>query len=541
MVCAALAWVAALRRRVAAQTQQIRKQLESEAATERRLALVWEASADGMCMTDADGLVVQVNGAYCQMVQRSRADLTGRVYLEAFQVADREQVLASYRERFQRRLTERPQEIQMGLWNGRSIWFELTYRFLEDTGASPLLLSQFRDITGRKQAEAEKVRLQEQLLQSQKTEAIGRLAGGVAHDFNNMLHVIMGNTTLALEEIPPGSLLHETMQEVLTSARRSADLTRQLLAFARKQTISPRILDLNQTVVALLKMVQRLIGENIQLSWVPEAALWPVNIDPAQVDQLLVNLCVNARDAIADAGRITIHTANRRLDQDQARAYPDGAPGDYVTLTVSDTGHGIQAATRAHLFEPFFTTKDVGKGTGLGLATVFGIVKQNGGFVDVRSEPNQGAEFTVFLPRSQAAAAVGQRTEPEAPRRGHETVLLVEDEKQVLNLAQRLLTRHGYQVLVAPDPEAALQLAAKHPAPIDLLITDVIMPGMNGKQLHQRIQELKPGIRCIYMSGYTADVIAHHGVLDDHLHFLQKPFTVEALARKVREALDNHG
>ncbi len=538
IVVASLVWIGALRRRVSDQTDLIRRRLESEAATQRRLALVWEASADGMRMTDGNGIVVQVNDAYCQMVQKTRVELEGCGYLGAFQTENPDSLVAEYQDRFQRRIVSPRQETEMILWNGQSKWFELTERFIEHTESSPLLLSQFRDVTRQKLEEAEKARLQERLAQAEKTESIGRLAGGVAHDFNNMLQVILGNTALALEETPRGSPLHQAMEEIHSSAQRSADLTRQLLTFARKQTVSPKILDLNETVASLLKMLQRLIGENIQLIWIPGNDLWPVKIDPAQVDQVLVNLCVNARDAIVETGRISIKTANSRFDEARVRAHPDCAPGDYVVLTVTDDGGGMDEIALANLFEPFFTTKQIGKGTGLGLATVFGIVKQNRGFIEAHSRPGKGATFTISLPRSEAPVAAPASRVQQAPLRGNETVLLVEDEEQILSLARRILTQYGYHVLATPSPNAALQMAREHSEPIQLLITDVIMPEMNGKELRQRLALLKPGIRCLYISGYTADVIAQHGVLEAGTHSLQKPFSVQTLTDKVREVME---
>ncbi|HRY49752.1 MAG TPA: response regulator [Candidatus Paceibacterota bacterium] len=395
----------------------------------------------------------------------------------------------------------------------------------------------FQDITERKHAEEQRERLQNQLTQAQKMESVGRLAGGVAHDFNNMLQTILGNVELALEKTPAPGPLQEDLHEIRKAAQRSTDLTRQLLSFARRQTISPKVLDLNDTVSGMLKMLHRLIGENIQLSWLPGAKLWPVKVDPSQIDQILANLLVNARDAIAGAGRITIETANLVLDATALCGHVEAAPGDYVALSVTDTGCGMNDETRSHLFEPFFTTKGVGKGTGLGLATVFGIVQQNRGLINVRTAPGQGTTFRICLPRSEARPETAQTTPPR-PMGGTETVLLVEDESQVLNLGRRILIQHGYKVLGAPTPEAALALAKDSTEPIHLLLTDVIMPGMNGKELHARLRAAHPDLRCLFMSGYTADVIAHHGVLDPGVEFLQKPFTLQTLAQRVREILD---
>lgn len=385
--------------------------------------------------------------------------------------------------------------------------------------------------------EEARAHLEAQLRQAQKMESVGRLAGGVAHDFNNMLQAILGNVDLALNEIPPHSSLRENLEEIRRSAQRSAYLTRQLLAFARKQTIRPEVLDLNDTVAGMLKMLQRLIGEDIQLLWAPGANVWSVKMDPGQVDQILANLTVNARDAIEGVGKVTIETANAKLDDTYAQSHPECVPGDYVMLAVSDTGRGMDEETWAHLFEPFFTTKELGKGTGLGLATVFGIVKQNNGFIDVYSEPGQGTAFKLYLPRAEAEARVVPQPAAQRSLRGTETVLLVEDEEQIMNLGQQILERHGYTVLTASTPEAALALAMRHQGLIHLLITDVVMPGMNGKELKQRLMASHPGLKCLFISGYTADVIAHHGVLDERVYFLQKPFTIRTLAERVREVL----
>ncbi len=396
----------------------------------------------------------------------------------------------------------------------------------------------FLDITERKRAEAEREKLQSQLTQAQRMESIGRLAGGVAHDFNNMLAAILGNVSFALRNLPTDNPLRENLEEIEKCAHRSADLTRQLLAFARKQTVAPRVLDLNATVEGMLKMLRRLIGEHIDLAWAPASDLWPVRVDPSQVDQILANLCVNARDAITGIGRITLETNNTTFDETYVAQHPGFVPGDYVRICLSDNGCGMDQETLAHLFEPFFTTKGVGQGTGLGLATVYGIVRQNQGFIHVYSEPAHGTTFTIYLPRHTDKAERIQSLGP-APTvaRGHETILLVEDEPSLLRIGKRTLEDLGYTLLAASTPGEAIRLAQEHPGPIHLLLTDVVMPEMNGRELAKRLLSLYPGLKRLFMSGYTADVIAHHGVLDEGIHFIQKPFTVESLADKVRDAL----
>ena len=392
----------------------------------------------------------------------------------------------------------------------------------------------------RRRAEEEKAKLQDLLLQSQKMESVGRLAGGVAHDFNNMLGVILGHVEMAITELGPAHPLHDDLAEVLKAAQRSADLTRQLLAFARKQTIAPRVLVLNATVTGMLKMLERLIGEDIALNWRPEAELWPVKVDPSQIDQILANLCVNARDAISGIGQLSIETGNSTFDADYCAAHAGFVPGEYVRLAVSDTGCGMDRETLARIFEPFFTTKGVGLGTGLGLATVYGVVKQNGGFINVYSEPGQGTTFTIYLPRHGGKAGQEQTDGAGKPAlRGHETILLVEDEPAILKLASMMLNKQGYTVCAASTPGEAIRLAREHAGEIHLLMTDVIMPEMNGRDLAKNLLSLYPHLKRLFMSGYTADVIAHHGVLDEGIYFIQKPFAMKDLSAKVREALDS--
>jgi PAS domain S-box-containing protein len=391
----------------------------------------------------------------------------------------------------------------------------------------------------RKRAEAEKDRLEEQLQQAQKMESVGRLAGGVAHDFNNMLGVILGHADLALEQMAAEHPVHADLAEIRKAAGRSADLTRQLLAFARKQTIAPKVLDLNETVEGMLNMLRRLIGEDIQLNWRPGAELWPAKVDSSQIDQILTNLCVNARDAIAGVGQITIETGNTAFDAAYCADHAELAPGDYVRLSVSDSGCGMDKETLSHLFEPFFTTKGVGRGTGLGLATVYGAVKQNNGFISTCSEPGQGTMITIHLPRHAEKGGQAQKEAPVQPDvRGRETILLAEDEPSILKLTTKMLEKLGYTVLAASTPGEAIRLAREHTGNVHLLITDVVMPEMNGRDLAKNVLSIYPDIRRLFMSGYTADVIAHHGVLDEGVYFIQKPFAMKELAAKVRETLD---
>jgi len=398
----------------------------------------------------------------------------------------------------------------------------------------------YEDITERKRAEEEREKLQAQLNQAQKMESVGRLAGGVAHDFNNMLQAILGHTDLALGQVKHGQPLFDDLQEIRKAAERSGDLVCRLLAFARKQTISPKLLDLNDTVEGMLKMLRRLIGEDIDLAWLPGHGLWSVKVDPGQIDQILANLAVNARDAIEGVGKLTIETGNASLDEDYCGEHAGFVPGEYVLLAVSDNGIGMGKEILEHLFEPFFTTKEVGKGTGLGLATVYGIVKQNNGFINVYSEPGHGTTVKIYLPPHKAQAERDLKEGVvETAVGGNETILLVEDDPAILNLTRTMLERLGYVVVHARTPGEAIRLAGEHRGEFHLLMTDVIMPEMNGRDLAGNLLSFYPDLKHLFMSGYTADVIAHHGVLEERVHFLQKPFSMKDLAGRVREALDN--
>lgn len=409
----------------------------------------------------------------------------------------------------------------------------------DEDGSVKQIVGTVSDVTERKRSDEEHEKLQAQLNQSQKMESVGRLAGGVAHDFNNMLTAIHMNATLARQAVPTDSPLKESLDEILLCTARSTELTQRLLAFARKQTVAPKVLDLNTTVEGMLKMLHRLIGEDIGLLWKPAADLWSIKVDPSQIDQVLANLCVNARDAISGVGKVTIVTKNETYDGAFCATHAGYLPGQYVLLSVSDDGCGMDKEVLGHLFEPFFTTKPVGQGTGLGLATVYGIVKQNRGFINVYSEPKHGTTFNVYFPRHADIAEQIRNEIPAQPvGRGHETILLVEDEPSILQIAKRALGMLGYTVLAAATPGEAIRLAEEHPGKIHLLMTDVVMPEMNGRDLAKRLLALDPAIKRLFMSGYTADVIAHQGVLEEGINFIQKPFSMQDLAGKIRATLD---
>jgi two-component system, cell cycle sensor histidine kinase and response regulator CckA len=393
------------------------------------------------------------------------------------------------------------------------------------------------DIHDRKTAQLEKAALEEQLQQAQKMESVGRLAGGVAHDFNNMLGVILGYVGFALDQVPAPNPLREDLEEIHKAATRSAELTRQLLAFARRQVIAPKVLDLNSTVSGLVAMLQRLIGEGVRLEWKPGADIWSVRVDPSQIDQILANLCINARDAMNGTGQLTIAASNVSLEEANSVRFGRIQPGDYVRLAVVDTGCGMDQQTQSRLFEPFFTTKAMGKGTGLGLSTVYGIVKQNGGYVAVESSIGKGTTMAVYLPRHVGALSAECETEGEdLPPTSQETVLLVEDEPAMLEMTTRVLRGMGYRVVAVGSAEDALRIARERGDEIRVLLTDVVMPDMNGRDLATVIAARHPHIAVVFMSGYTADVIASQGV-PEGVVFLEKPFTKEALAFKLSEAL----
>ncbi|MBL6994533.1 response regulator [Desulfobacula sp.] len=396
-----------------------------------------------------------------------------------------------------------------------------------------------RDITERKRVEKEHEKLQEKLQQAQKMESVGRLAGGVAHDYNNALTTIMGYTELALMDADPKGPLHDDLNQILKAGRRATDITRQLLAFARKQTIAPVVLDLNETVESMLKMLRRLIGEDIDLVWMPGKDLGNVKMDPSQIDQILANLCVNARDAIEGVGKITIEMKKIFFDEDYCADHTGFIPGEFVLLAVSDNGCGMDKEILNNIFEPFFTTKPVDKGTGLGLSTVFGIVKQNNGFINVYSEPGKGTSIKIYLPQHEdETVEILKENTAKIPQGQGETILMVEDDLSILKLAEKMLKGLNYTVLIAGTPKGGIRLAKDHTGEIHLLVTDVIMPEMNGLELSKQLKLLYPDLKCIFMSGYTANAIAHHGVLDEGVHFVQKPFAKKDLASIVRKVLE---
>ena len=414
-----------------------------------------------------------------------------------------------------------------------------TYRVAEFSATAQLRDGRLTGILGIGRDVTERLGLEQQLRQAQKMEAVGRLAGGIAHDFNNILTAITGHADLLLEDLGHHDPRRADVDEIRRSAERAAGLTRQLLAFSRQQVLQPKVVDLNALVLDMDKLLRRLIGEDVELATVLDPTLGRVTADPGQLEQVIVNLAVNARDAMPQGGKLTLETRNIDLDSSYTLEHSLVKPGPYVQLTVSDSGIGMDEETQAHAFEPFFTTKPRGQGTGLGLAMVYGTVKQSGGFIWVYSEPGRGATFKIYLPRVDAPVESAAPPAPvERPPRGSETVLLAEDEPAVRAIARQALERQGYTVLAAPSGADALALAAQHGATIHLLLTDVVMPGMSGRDLADRLTAQRPGIRVLYISGYTDNAIVRHGMLEPGLAYLQKPFRPDALVRKVREVLD---
>ncbi len=511
---------------------------ETLRAQQRVLRQVIDANPNLIFVKNWDGKFTLVNQAVAdlhgstvdELIGKGDADVNpNREEVEHFLRDDRD-VMSS----LQSKLI--PEEPVTDARRGVTRWFQtVKVPLVSADGTSRHVLGVATEITQRKALET-------QLVQAQKMEAIGRLAGGLAHDFNNLLTAMLGSADLLLEMLGPEHPGREDVATVREAALRAAELTRQLLAFSRQQVLTPRVLDLNALVAGVEKILRRLIGEDIALHTTLAPALGAVRADPSQLEQVVMNLAVNARDAMPHGGKLTIETANVELDDAYAHEHPPVTPGRYLLLAVSDTGTGMDAKTKARLFEPFFTTKERGKGTGLGLSTVYGIVKQSGGYIWVYSEPGHGTTFKIYLPRVEGkveTAAPAPAPAPSGSRGGSETVLVVEDHGDVRRLTHKVLESRGYTVLVAANGPEALRVAAQHTGPIQLLVTDVVMPGMSGREVGLLLAPQRPEMRVLYLSGYADESIVHHGVLEPGLAFLQKPFTPEGLARKVRDVLDS--
>jgi PAS domain S-box-containing protein len=514
--------------------------MRAEAAlrnSEQRYRRLFEAAKDGILIIDAEnGRVVDVNPFLVALLGYSREEFLEK---NVWDLGPFKDVIASQQafHELQREELVRYDDLTLETHDGRRIDVEFISN-LYSVDQVKVIQCNIRDISDRLKAEKERASLESQLQKSQRLEAIGQLAGGVAHDFNNLLTVINNYAGFAIEELREADPVRADLEEILKAGQRAAGLTRQLLAFSRKQLLAPQVLSLNGVVAGIEGMLRRLIGEDIHIATSLAGDLGTVEADPGQIEQVIVNLAINARDAMPGGGKLTISTANVTLDEDYATQHSDITPGEFVLLSVADNGCGMDEETRNRVFEPFFTTKEKGKGTGLGLATVYGIVRQSGGNILIYSEPDLGSTFKVYLPRVDAAPSKTQRPLP-VEAIGHETVLIVEDEDGVRRLAKRILKAAGYQVLTAANGGEALLLCEQSSTDIHLLLTDVVMPQMSGKQLTERLALIRPEMKVLYMSGYTDDAIVHHGVLASGIRFIGKPFTGAALTTKVREALDD--
>jgi two-component system, cell cycle sensor histidine kinase and response regulator CckA len=502
------------------------------AESERRFAQVFHTSLMAVAILEAPSeRMIDVNGRCAEFFGFARDEMIGHTTSELglwADPADRQRLVA-------------------GMAGGSTVRGEAAFRrkdggtrqalisietMTHSSGGEDLVLVTLLDTTDQK-------RLESQFLQSQKMEAVGRLAGGVAHDFNNALGVILGYTELLMPKA--GEAQRNKLEQILKATHRATGLTRQLLAFSRKQVVDPKVLDMNVLLADLEKMIGRLLGEDIDIAIVPSANLGQVKADPGQMEQVVVNLCVNARDAMPDGGLLRIETTNVAVDLADPSQHEPMAPGRYVTIAVSDSGCGIEKEMLPKIFEPFFTTKEEGKGTGLGLSMVYGAVKQAGGYVWAYSTVGQGTTFRIYLPRIDEPVETPRAPEAPMPAKGSETILLVEDEGSLMDIAHEILEDHGYRVIQAGGAEEAVEVARRHPDTIHLLLTDVVMPGMNGRALADSLRTTRPGLKVLYMSGYTDDIIAHRGVLEPHTFLLTKPFTTLDLLRRVRDALEGDG
>jgi len=493
---------------------------------------VLDSLLEGCQVIGFDYRYLYVNDTVVAQGRQSREQLLGRRMRECYPGIEATPMFTTLRRCMTERKYDR-MENEFDFPDGSKGWFEL--RFIPVPEGTCILSL---DITGEKRSAAALARTEEQLRHAQKMEAVGRLAGGVSHDFNNLLSVVLSYTSLILADLKSDDVLRADLEEIRKAGERAADLTRQLLAFSRQQVRLPKVVELNQIIAGMERMLGRLLGADVEVALLPSARGGKVKVDPGQVEQIIMNLAVNARDAMPRGGKITIQTNNTELDDHYASEHLGVTAGPYVMLAVTDTGIGMDKETQAQVFEPFFTTKEKGKGTGLGLSTVFGIVKQSGGHIWLYSEPGKGSTFKVYFPRTDATAdTTPSQPPPSEGGRGSETILLVEDDEQVRVVARGILRRVGYTVLEAPGAGEALLVIEQYAARINLLVTDVVLPRMNGPQLVERIRSSRPDIKVLFMSGYTDQAIIQHGILDSGVAFLQKPITPDSLARKVREAL----
>lgn len=510
-----------------------RRQAAEEALrrSEERFRRMIRNSNDIIALVDGNNRLTSVSGPLEKVLGYGPEEVKGAFFLDFVHPEDQEEVGKATSEIIRGPEESRILEFRVRHKDGKWVSVEAVSSNLLKDPSVKAIVSNIRDVTERN-------RLREQLQQAMKMEAVGRLAGGVAHDFNNILTVVTGNVELARMSLSPSDPLIRCLDQITKASDSAASLTRQLLAFSRKQIIEPKVLNLNELVGNVQQMLGRLIGENVELRTALDSGLASVKVDPGQFEQVLVNLAVNARDAMPDGGRLVVETANATLDEGYCATHPTASPGEYVLLAVSDTGHGMTARVKEHLFEPFFTTKGKGHGTGLGLATTFGVVRQAGGSIEVYSEEGRGTSFKIYIPAvKERAEKLVKETRTLDTLKGNETILLVEDEESVRKLALAMLKNLGYRVIEARDGEEALMLADRHGGKIDLLMTDIVMPGINGRELSERLTRAYPAMKTLFTSGYTEDVIVRHGVIDSQLNFIGKPYSLQGIARKIREAL----
>ena len=508
--------------------------------SEKKFRSIFEQAAMGVARLGLDGAWLEVNQKLCAILGYPQQSLLSKCCQDLTHPEDLPMFQAAVNQIINNEIISHTSKKRYYRGSGDIVWVKVTISLVRNINNQPdYFISITEDITSQKTEEARQLSLTEQLHQSQKIEAIGNLAGGISHDFNNMLGVILGQAELVINKLEPSNILIKNIETITKAAEHSAKLTRQLLTFARKQTIEPKVLNLNRSVSAMMDMLKRLIGASIKVIWDPAEDLWPVKVDPTQIDQVLANLCINARDAITGSGRISISVKNCSLDEtyDTTEAY-EIPSGDYVILSVSDDGCGMNEATKTHIFEPFYTTKALGSGTGLGLSFTLGAVKMNAGFINVFSEPRKGTTFNIYFNRVKAAEDVKQEI-TEVPRcQATETILLVEDEEMLLEIETAMLENSGYTVLAATGGELAEGLFREHLSEIDLLMTDVIMPEINGMDLAVTLQTLCPQLKVLFMSGYPQEVLGKETNIGTGANFLQKPFSMQALKNKVREVLD---
>lgn len=529
------------------QVHQLELEMQNEALRNAQAALdteraryfeLYDLAPVGYCTLSEAGLILETNLTAASFLGFPKSVLLKQPVSRYIQREDQDIYYLHRKQLFE---TGAPQVCELRMVDNTETarWVRLNANLAKDEDGAPTCRIVLSDISERKRVEAEKAEIEAQFQQRQKLESVGRLAGGVAHEFNNKLTIILGLVEILMEKSDQDGQTYSDLKEIRNAAEHSATLTRQLLGFARKQIIVTRKINLNDSVTGLLHMLSQLIGENIKLSWLPQTDLWPVKIDPSQLDQILTNLCVNARDAIKGVGKIVITAENTTLDDVSCATYSGSLPGDYILLTVSDSGCGIDRKTLGQIFEPFFTTKEVGRGTGLGLATVYGVVKQNNGCINVQSVPGSGTSFKIHLPRAKEhVTRIPEENLPEPTPIGTGTILLVEDELSILKMTTRMLQSLGYEVLAANSPSEAIALAKEYCGKINLIMTDMLMPEMNGKELVDSILSFSPQLKALFMSGYSKNIISQERNFDTDIHFIQKPFTKKDLDNEVRMALE---